>query len=343
MIAKSYEILKNTLSFSKYNLYLLYGENDGLKKDILESIKIIVIQKEKDTEIISLSESDALDNGEKFYNILFSGSLFSKKKIVIIKDTKGKIVNLIEEIKDKNIENITIIIFSNMLDKKSALRNFFEKNSYTLTIPCYPDTEKDLEIIANNNFKKNNIIISRESINLLIEKSNYDRNNLRNEIEKIVSFCINKKKIDIDEIKSIINFSGEYKSDNFINDCLCGNISQYKKSLTELYSNTINQIFLLRILSNKIKRLLLIKEKENDYKNIDSLISVSKPPIFWKEKPIVKKQLSIWTLKNLKETINEINNIELLCKKYPQISKIIFFNFFNKICKKANNYSGSFL
>ena len=339
MIAKSYEILKNTLSFSKYNLYLLYGENDGLKKDILESIKIIVIQKEKDTEIISLSESDALDNGEKFYNILFSGSLFSKKKIVIIKDTKGKIVNLIEEIKDKNIENITIIIFSNILDKKSALRNFFEKNSYTLTIPCYPDTEKDLEIIANNNFKKKKIIISRESINLLIEKSNYDRNNLRNEIEKIVSFCINKKKIDIDEIKSIINFSGEFKSDTLINECLCGNVRQYKKILSELYLTTLNQIFLFRILSKKIQRLLIIKESEPSGKGIESIMGSLKPPIFWKEKTIVKKQLSIWNLKSLKSIVYEMNSIELLCKKNPQLSKTIFFNFFSKICTKANSFS----
>ena len=339
MIAKSYEILKNTLSFSKYNLYLLYGENDGLKKDILESIKIIVIQKEKDTEIISLSESDALDNGEKFYNILFSGSLFSKNKIVIIKDTKGKIVNLIEEIKDKNIENITIIIFSNILDKKSALRNFFEKNSYTLTIPCYPDTEKDLEIIANNNFKKKNIIISRESINLLVEKSNYDRNNLRNEIEKIVSFCINKKKIDIDEIKSIINFSGEFKSDTLINECLCGNVRQYKKILSELYLTTLNQIFLFRILSKKIQRLLIIKESEPSGKGIESIMGSLKPPIFWKEKTIVKKQLSIWNLKSLKSIVYEMNSIELLCKKNPQLSKTIFFNFFSKICTKANSFS----
>ena len=339
MIAKSYEILKNTLSFSKYNLYLMYGENDGLKKDILESIKKIIIQKEKDTEIISLSESEALDNDEKFYNILFSGSLFSKNKIVIIKDTKGKIINLIEEIKDKNIENITIIIFSNMLDKKSVLRNFYEKNSYTLIIPCYPDTEKDLEIIANNNFKKNNIIISRESINLLIEKSNYDRNNLRNEIGKILSFCINKKKIDIDEIKSIINFSGEFKSDTLINECLCGNVNQYKKILSELYLTTINQIFLFRILSKKIQRLLIIKESEPSGKDIESIMGSLKPPIFWKEKTIVKKQLSIWNLKSLKSIIYEMNSIELLCKKNPQLSKTIFFNFFSKICTKANSFS----
>ena len=142
-----------------------------------------------------------------------------------------------------------------------------------------------------------------------------------------------------DEIKSLINFSGEYKSDILVNECLCGNISQYKKIVSELYSSTINQILLLRVLSNKIHRLLRIKEQENKLNNLDNLVNSCKPPIFWKEKSIVKKQLSIWSLNDLEKIINDINNTELLCKKNPQISNSIFFNFFSKICVKANNYS----
>ena len=182
-------------------------------------------------------------------------------------------------------------------------------------------------------------MLSREIINLLIEKSNYDRNNLRNELEKVKSYSLNKSKIEIDEIKSLINFSGEYKSDVLINECLVGNISEYKKIVSELYTSTFNQIFLLRILSNKIHRLLRIKEQESSLNNIDNLINNSKPPIFWKEKPFFKKQLTIWSLNDLKIVINNINDTELLCKKNPQISNSIFFNLFSKICKKASSFS----
>ena len=219
------------------------------------------------------------------------------------------------------------------------MRNFFETNKKTISIPCYLDSDKDLDIIAQTELKKNNISISKEAINLLIEKSNSDRNNLRNEIQKIISYSLNKKKIEIDEIKSLTNFSGNYKSDSLVNECLCGNILQYKKITSELYTNTVNQILLLRILSNKIQRLLKIKEQENKSNNLDNLINTCKPAIFWKEKAFVKKQLSIWSLNDLKKIIGEINNTELLCKKNPNISKFIFFNFFSTICKKASNYS----
>ena len=96
---------------------------------------------------------------------------------------------------------------------------------------------------------------------------------------------------------------------------------------------------LLRILGNKVKRLLKIKEQTDKSSNIDNLINFAKPAIFWKEKPIVKKQLNIWSINDLRKITGDINKTELLCKKNPNVSKIIFFNFFSDICKKASNFS----
>ena len=339
MIIKNYEVQKNKSNFSKYNFFLLYGENQGLKKDIRKFIKTAIAQKSNNVEILFLYEDEILDNEENFYNFIYTGSLFNNKKIITIYEATDNIIKKISDIYDKYPENVFLIIFSEILGKRSKLRNFFETNKKTICIPCYLDNEKDLKVIAQSELKKNNIMLSQETVNLLIEKSNSDRNNLRNEIEKIHLYSLNKKKLELNDIKSLINFSGDYKSDIFINECLCGNIKQYKKIISELYVNTVNQILLLRILSNKIQRLLKIKAEESKSNNVDNLINGAKPAIFWQEKPLVKKQLSIWSLNDLKKIIGEINDTELLCKKNPKISKIIFFNFFSEICKKANNFS----
>ena len=339
MIVKSYEVEKNKSNFSKYNFFLIYGENQGLKKDTRKLIKSAIEEKDNKAEILSIYEDEIIKNEENFYNFIYSGSLFNDKKIITIHEATDKIIKTISDIYEKHTENVFLIIFSEALEKKSKLRNFFEKNKKTVCIPCYLDNERDLRIIAQSEFKKNNIMVSQEIINLLIEKSNSDRNNLRNEIDKIRSYALNKKKLELDDVKSLINFSGDYKSNNFINECLCGNIKQYKKILSELYADTVNQILLLRILSSKTQRLVKIKAVENKSSNMDSLINATKPSIFWQEKPLVKKQLSIWNLNDLKKIIIEINNTELLCKKNPKISKIIFFNFFSDICKKASNFS----
>ena len=339
MIKKSYEVEKKISDLLKYNLFLLYGENYGLKKDIREIIKSEIKKNDSNVELSSLYEKDITDNEDNFYNSIYSGSLFGNKKIITIYNGTDKIISQVEDINQKYPENVFIIIFSEILEKKSKLRNFFETNTKTICIPCYLDNERDLEIIANKELKKENVFLSKESMNLLIEKSNSDRDNLKNELEKIKSFSLNKKKIEIDEVKSIINFSGEYKSDLLVNECLSGNTSQYKKIFSEMYINTVNQTYLLRILSNKIQRLLSIKKKQSSSNNLENLVNDTKPPIFWKEKPVVKKQLSIWKLDDLQSTIKEINDIEILCKKNPQISKIVFFDFFSKICQRASSYS----
>ena len=339
MIIKNYEVQKNKSNLSKYNFFLLHGENQGLKKDIRKFIKTAIEQKDNNVEILFLYEDEILDNEENFYNFIYTGSLFNNKKIITIYEATDNIIKKISDIYDKYPENIFLIIFSEILGKRSKLRNFFETNKKTICIPCYLDNEKDLKAIAQAELKKNNIMLSQETVNLLIEKSNSDRNNLRNEIEKIHLYSLNKKKLELNDIKSLINFSGDYKSDIFINECLCGNIKRYKKIISELYVNTVNQILLLRILSNKIQRLLKIKAKESKSNNVDNLINDVKPAIFWQEKPLVKKQLSIWSLNDLIKIIGEINDTELLCKKNPQISKVIFLNFFSEICKKANNFS----
>ncbi len=339
MLIKSYEVQKNSSNLNKYNFYLLYGENFGLKKDTRDIIKSAVKEKDDKIELLSIYESEIINNDENFLNFIYSGSLFSNKKIITIFEATDKIIKKVTNIYDEYPENVFLIFFSSILEKKSKLRNFFEKNKKAICIPCYLDSEKDLEIIAQSEFRKNKLSLSREAINLLIEKSNSDRANLKNEIEKIKAYGMNKKSLELSEIKSLINFSGDYKSDVLVNECLCGNITQYKKIISDLYINTVNQILLLRILSNKVQRLLSIKEQTSKSNNIDSLINIIKPPIFWKEKPLVKKQLSIWSLIDLKKIINGINSTELLCKKNPQISKIVFFDFFLKICVKANNFS----
>ncbi len=339
MIFKSFEIKKNIEDILKNNFFLLYGENEGLKKDIKEEIKLALKKKDDRIENDTLYENEILSNEENFYDSIYSGSLFGSGKIITINNASDKIIDQIENLYSKYPENVFFIILSEILEKKSKIRNFFEKNKKTVCVPCYLDSDRDLQFVIKNEALKNGLSLSGEITNLLIEKSNGDRNNIKKEIEKIKSFSLGNKKIEIDEIKSIINFSGEYKTDSFINECLCGNITQYKKILSEFYSGAVNQIYLLRILNNKLQRLLNIKELEGKYDNLDSLLNATKPPIFWKEKPLIKKQLSLWSLKELKNILVEMNNTETLCKKNPQISKIIFYNFFSDVCKKANNYS----
>ena len=136
MIIKSYEIKKNKSTILKNNLFLLYGENIGLKKDIKNFITNELKQKNNDLEILSLYESEIINNKDNFFNLVYSGSLFSKKKIIAIHETSDKIIDIIKSVYEKYSEDIYLIFISNILDKKSKLRNLFEKEKELTCIAC---------------------------------------------------------------------------------------------------------------------------------------------------------------------------------------------------------------
>ena len=337
MIVKSYELSNKIVSLEKY-VYLFYGENKGLKDD-LKNHTINFIKKNKEVEIINFNEDQLLKLNDSYYNAIQTGSLFSKTKIIIINFATNKSFDFLNFLLEKNINDVNLILISNILEKKSKLRQLGEKNTDIICVPCYYDTQKSLSIIMNNALRENKINISSESVNLLIENSGGDRHNLKNELGKIIAYAKNKKTVSFEEVKRLVNSQENLEIDEITTNCLCGNLTKFKKSLNFISFGNINHILLIKILSRKIEKLIQYQAAQRDYPSIDSLINNVKPPIFWKEKPNVKKQLEVWKDKNLNELIAEINIIEEKYKQHYDVSKIILNDFIVKLCKRANNYS----
>ena len=266
MIVKSHEVQEKKLDL--FNLYLLYAENNGLKKDV---IKMITAFKEKGSfkyKKIELESEDILKDQNNFYNLIFSGSLFDEKKVIIVNRIDDKLIQVIEDITLKKLNDILIFFIADKLEKKSKVRNFFEKNKNLVCIACYQDNIVDLRKIINNELKESKFKISFESINLLIERSNGDRHNLRNEIKKLKSYSINKKVVSYDEIKQLTNMTENYQNDYIVNICLSGEKIKLKKILNENIFLLEDFFLLFKIFSKKIHRLINIKKICHTGKNI---------------------------------------------------------------------------
>ena len=309
MIIKSFEISK--INFNKNNFYLLYGENEGYKNEVIKKY----FEKIYPNSIYRHDENQILDDKDKFLNGLLSKSFFDIKKLIIISRVSDKIMDFIEEIISKNIKDITIILSAKILEKKSKLRNFFEKEKKIICVPFYADSNQTLNSIVLKFFKEKKISISQQTINLLIERCRGNRENLNNELEKIENFSKSEKKINSDDMLKLTNLAENYNATELTDNCLAKNIKKTTNILNENHYSTEDCILITRTLLIKAKRLLKIQEEINSNKNIEEVVANFKPPIFWKDKEIVKKQIANWPLKKIKNMITNINNIELLIKK----------------------------
>ena len=320
MIIKAFEIEKKLL---KNKIYLFYGKNDGQKKEIIER----KFSKNFKENTFKYSEKEIFSNLENFYNNLQSQSFFEKEKLIIINEVSDKIVKEMEYVLEKYIEGITLILISDILEKKSKLRNLFEKDKNLICVPFYGDNTQTLAMIARSFFNEKKIPVSQEIINLLINRANENRENLKNELKKIESFILNKKKIEISDVIKLTNLNENYSISDLVDNCLAKNHNKTTHILNENNFTNEDAIIIVRTFLMKAKRLLKLTTQKEVDNNIDTIISSYKPPIFWKEKEIVKQQIKNWSIDKALKLISEINQIELLIKKNSQNSLNILFDF----------------
>ena len=321
MIIKSFELEK--LKSTKVKKILFYGENEGYKNQIINNYFI----KKFSENFEKYEENQILNNYEDFFSSILNKSFFVKDKLIIINRASDKILKLVEEISSKNIDDVTLIINSGILEKKSKLRKFFEKEINTICVPFYSDEHKTLNSLAYNFLNDKKISLSQEMINVIVERSSGDRQNLYNELIKLENYQKKDQKITIEHILKISNLAQNYSVSELIDNCLSKNLKKTIKILNENNYSSDDCILILRSLLSKSKRLLKIKESINNNMTIDQAISYFKPPIFWKDKEFIKKQISSWTLENIQKLIYKINNIELLAKKNNNSSLFIVSDF----------------
>ena len=309
MIIKNFEIRKTKLE--DYNFFLLYGSNQGFKRQIINEF----FTSNFNGEIIRFDESEILKNKDNFIEELLNNSLFNDEKIVLISRCTDKITAIIEEILKKEILDTKIILNSDNLEKKSKLRSLFEKEKKLICIPFYEDNNQILFQICQNFFRKENIKVSSEIISLLVERSKGDRSNIQIELEKIKNLSISRVNIDIDDILKLTNLAENYSVFELVENYLTKDKKKISKILNENNYNSDDCVLIIRTIINRSKRLAKLIEEYEKTNNLEQVITSFKPPIFWKEKEIVSKQIKSWSLKEIKNKIYDTNNLEKLVKK----------------------------
>ena len=307
MIIKFFETKK--IDLNNYRLILFYGKNDGLKDQEIKNLSNNI------SKLFTYEEKEILDNQNEFLENALNKSLFETKKIILIKRATDKIVNLIKDIKDRNFEDVALILDADNLEKRSKLRTYFEKDKKLICVPFYPDNDQSLSKLAYNFLKKRNLSLSQLNINSIVRKSSGDRKNLFNDLSKIESYSENGKEINSEILMKLINLHEDYSISELIDNCLAKNKDKTLKILNENNFSTEDCILITRTFLNKSKRILALSNNYQSNKNINLTISSIKPPIFWKDKEIVKQQILKWSPDSIKLLIYKVNELELLIKK----------------------------
>jgi DNA polymerase-3 subunit delta len=330
VILKSYIVEQNVEILKNYKATLIHGQNDGIKDDIKEEIKNI----NKSWDIINFFENELLKNNLLYENTT-NRSLFSEKKIIFIHEASDKVFDQVKECLEKENNEIKIYIFADKLEKKSKLRSLFEKDKKLATFPCYEDNERTLITYVNSrlrNFKG----LTGEITNIIINNSIMNRGIIKNELKKIIGF-FSEKKINKEQILEILNIKSDGDFSEIRDKALMGEKTKINKLLSETEILEDNTFFYLNSLNYRITRLHEITKISKHKENYEEVLEGLKPPVFWKDKPIILQQLKKWSRKKLEEVLVKIGETEILMKKNSYLrNDIIVKNLILSLANKAS-------
>lgn len=313
MILKSYIVEQNLDILNDYQAVVIYGENEGIKN----SIKIKLKEINKNSEIISFFEDEITKNKNLLYENIANESLFNEKKIIFIQSATDKILNEVNGCLEIYNPNTKVYIFSENLDKKSKLRNLFEKEKKLAIFCCYEDNEKILINYINNELNGYKGLTG-EIVNFIISNSSLNRKIIQSEIVKIKSF-FNDKIIKKKQLLELLNFKNNNGFEEIRDSALSGKKQKINKLLSEIELINDDSFFYLNNLNFRILKLLEIQSINETFNNYEKALENIKPPVFWKDKPTYLEQLKKWDITKLNKAADKIGSAEILMKKNSQI------------------------
>ena len=334
MIFKSYQIREKFEIINNCKGILIYGENLGLKNDIKEFFKI----RYKQSEIITFFQDEIIKNKDILLKEILNTSLFNPEKTIIVFEVSEKILSVVNEVIEQNVKNFKIILFAGELEKRSKLRNLFEKEDKLAIVACYNDTEITLRNYVASMLKgfKN---LDSETINLIIENSNKDRNIIKNEIEKIKN-CFPEKEIKNQELPELLNFKEIKDFDEMRHVTFTGNKEKLGELLSYAKFSSEDVMYYLTAMTNRLKKMKETLEIDETVGNIENSINLLKIKVFWKDKPNFVNEVRRFDKKKIDKTLEKLRDLEILIKTQPKInSGVVLKDFLVNFCNLQSNAS----
>jgi DNA polymerase III subunit delta len=322
--------LKKSINSNK--VLLLYGPNLGLINLLYKkTIDILSIDSNDPFNVSKIDGTQFKDNPSVLNDCISTFSISKDKRTVLLDLTYVKINKTIENsilssLNEKN-NDYFLLIKANNLGSKNELVRFVEKFNNGILVPCYDEDTNKVKILLLKLFEKHGFTFSNDFVSMLSSKFNSDTAINLMEIKKLDTFLIDNQNITEELILSLITDNININLNKIIQLTSSGKIEEALISLDKIYENSSTAISITKLFQIHFKRLEKILLTVENGSSISDTINNIKPPIFFKDRPLLTFQCQLWSLKTINLIFKRLIDIEIKFKSNFYPSKILLSQF----------------
>ncbi|MDX2259273.1 MAG: DNA polymerase III subunit delta [Hyphomicrobiaceae bacterium] len=286
---------------------LVYGSDAGLVSERARRAAALWAALEAPPgDIVRLDDEDLDGDPDKLAVEVMTVAMFGGRKV--IRATAGRRINavMLKAIVEVAPLPATLIVEAQNLKSGEALRTLFEKSPHAVAIPCYADEERDLGAVIDADVRAAGLSIGPDARAALIARLGADRALSRGEIEKLVLYCHQRKRIGLEDVEAIVGDASETTFDRVVDAAAGGDAKAASVELHRVVGSGESAQGVILALQRHFLRLdRLVAETENG-RSIADCIKSMRPPVHFKQKDALEAQARRWRPARLGEALSAI-------------------------------------
>ncbi len=217
----------------RYPIVLIYGPNRGLVSERVSTLLKNTRGDSSDAFTVVALEGDALasDPG-KLSDEARTIGLFGDRRILHVRAGSRSFVDSLKALLADPPKETLVVIEAGDIANKAPLRALCEASPKCAVIPCYDDDARQIGFLIDGAVSRAGLTIDRDAKETLIELVGSDRLSTRGEIEKLIFYSAESKRISLADVKAVIADASALALDDVIDAAAAGNTKAALQALT---------------------------------------------------------------------------------------------------------------
>ncbi|WP_420548474.1 DNA polymerase III subunit delta [Curvivirga sp.] len=301
----------------KVRCILVFGPDEGLVKERFDILTKTVVEDVSDPFLIADLDGDILKSDPaRLSDEAAAISMMGGRRVVRIRDVADSHAKTFVEFLENPPGDALIVIAGGDLAKSSKLRQAFEKSKdFGAAIACYADDNRSLDAVIRDHMKDNQVNITADAVAYLTENMGSSRGMTRSELEKLVLYAGEEKRLDLDDVTEAIGDTSAFSLDMAVQAAAEGDAKQLDLVLNKLWDDGLSPVALIRSMTGHMLKIQQVQAKMETGSRVDEAVGSLRPPIFWKIKDKFTAQCRFWGKTPTAQVLTILLNAEKDCKR----------------------------
>ena len=204
-------------------IILLYGPDAGLVRERAEALLASAVDDPNDPfSLVRLDGDELSAEPSRLVDEALTVPLFGGRRAIRVRAGSRSFASGIDTLADTPLKDCRIVIEAGELRPESPLRKACERAKTAVAIGCYPDGERDLAKLIDDELRVAGLRIAPDARASLMALLGGDRQASRNELRKLALFAHGEGEVTLDHVMAVVADASELKLDPIVDGAFAG-------------------------------------------------------------------------------------------------------------------------